>query len=33
MNQVFKKAGTKGQMIIIAVLTVILIILFLIAFM
>jgi syntaxin 6 len=33
MNQVFKKAGTKGQMIIIAVLMVILIILFLIAFM
>ena len=32
MNQVFKKAWTKGQMIIIAVLTVILIILFLIAF-
>lgn len=33
MNQVFKKAGTKGQMIIIAILTAILIILFLIAFM
>lgn len=33
MNQVFKKAGTKGQMVIIAVLTAILIILFLIAFM
>ena len=33
MNQVFKKAGTKGQMIMSAVLTAILIILFLIAFM
>ena len=33
MNQVLKKAGVKGQMIIIAILTVLLIILFLIAFM
>ena len=33
MNQVLKKAGAKGQMCIIAILTVILIILFLVAFM
>ena len=33
MNQVFKKAGTKGQMVMIAVLTGILIVLFLVAFM
>jgi syntaxin 6 len=32
MNQVFKKAGTKGQMVIIGILTVILIILFMVAF-